>query len=76
MNVTIILRGESSETRVRITEFSMLEPSAFHCRFRNAEDGEVLEAHGLLISFEGDVDSLPPCIYNPTTAICGNLTNK
>jgi len=65
--VTLKLYGESTTTRIEIVEFSMLEPSAWHCRFKTA-GGEIKEAHGLPIDAEGAIDSLPPCISPPSSS--------
>lgn len=60
--VTLILRGESHTDRLSILAFSMLDPSAWWCRFQTA-DGQVMEAHGLLVDSQptGLLDTLPPC---------------
>jgi hypothetical protein len=61
MNETalLILDGESSRRCFSIVEFSMLEPSAMHCRFKT-DKGEILESHGQLISYTGNICCLPP----------------
>lgn len=56
---TITLRGESSSQTFEIVEFSMIEPSTTHIRFRTS-DGRPLEAHGMTLEYRGDIDKLPP----------------
>lgn len=57
-HVYLTLTGESSQTTFQVTHFAMLEPSTMHCRFTCA-DGRTLESHGQLITYIGDIDSLP-----------------
>jgi hypothetical protein len=61
--VVLTIQYEGQKEVWEISEFSMLEPSTFHCRFRIASGalaGQKRESHGGLITYTGDIDALPP----------------
>lgn len=62
--VLLILRGEAETKKLEVDQFTMIEPSTMHIRFRTI-GGEVLEAHGLLVESQpiGALDDLPFCPF-------------
>ena len=57
--VKLKLTGTTSTTTLEIIAFSMTEPSTYSCTFKTV-DGQVLKSHGCLITYEGDINALPP----------------
>lgn len=56
----LIIQGENGKEVHEIVKFSMLEPSTCHARFETRE-GAILRTYGCVLSYEGDIDALPPC---------------
>lgn len=57
--VKLKLQGTLMSTTHNIIAFSMTEPSVYACTFKTT-DGQVLKSSGCLITYEGDIDALPP----------------
>lgn len=59
--VKMTIRGQSASEVHEIIAFSMREPSRMACRFKT-KDLRFLSSDGCVLSFEGDVDALPPAM--------------
>jgi hypothetical protein len=60
--VTLTLHGEKESKTFEIVSFSMREPSTMHIRFQT-KAGEVLDSHGCILTYKGDIDALPSCPF-------------
>ena len=57
--VKLKLQGMLTSVTHEIIAFSMTEPSTYSCAFLT-KDGQLLRSSGCLITYEGDIDALPP----------------
>lgn len=57
--VTVKFFGVGCTVEQTIIAFSMTDPSTMACTFKTI-DGQVLKSSGCVMTYEGDIDALPP----------------